>query len=308
MCFGSALSPEVAFATTHPELAKEWHPTKNGDLRPDQMRAGSEYKVWWQCARDPTHEWRAVINNRVRGHACPMCSGRVATPETSLAALHPEIAARWHPTKNGELTPDEVKTHAKKRFWWRCAKDPKHEWQATTAGLGRCPICVGKKVVFSNSLAGAAPAVAREWHPTKNGDRKPRDFYRNSLVRVWWRCSRDPTHEWENTIVARAKSGSGCPYCDGRAAGPNTSLAALHPNIAAEWHPEKNAPLTPDAVVPGAAATVWWRCGLGHEWRARVFERTAKGRGCRQCFLAKHRIWLAEENRARAARRRAEAG
>jgi hypothetical protein len=303
VCFGSALSPEVTLAATHPALAREWHPTRNGDLTPYQMRAGSERRVWWQCARDPTHEWKAIISNRAGGDSCPMCSGRVATPTTSLRALYPEVARRWHPTRNGALTPDQVKLNAKKKFWWRCAKDPTHEWQAQAKSMGKCPICVGKKVIFTSSLAGAAKEIAAEWHPTRNGARKPQDFYRYSLVRVWWRCARDPSHEWENTIAARVKRGVGCPYCAGRAAGPNTSLAARYPDIAAEWHPEKNAPLTPSAVVPGSGAYVWWRCRQGHEWRARVLHRTAHGTGCRECFLVKHRVWLAENNRARARRR-----
>lgn len=300
VCFSSALSPEVAFSATHPEVAREWHPSRNGDLKPDQMRAGSERRVWWRCVRDPTHEWRSIIANRAIGHTCPMCSGRVATPTTSVAALYPEVAARWHPTRNGKLTPDEIKLHGKRKHWWRCLKNPTHEWQAQANGMGRCPICVGKKVVFSSSLAGDSPKIAKEWHPIRNGDKRPKDFYRHSLVRVWWLCGRDPTHEWENTIAARVKKGTGCPYCGGRAAGPNTSMAALHPELAKQWHPTKNGPLTPDAVVPGAAARVWWLCPLGHESQTSVRGRAVEGRGCGQCFLAKHRVWLAENNRARA--------
>lgn len=302
VCFGHSLSPEVAFSVTHPELAREWHPTRNGDLRPDQLRAGSERKVWWQCTRDGTHAWRALISNRLRGTGCPMCSGRIATPTTSLLALHPEVAARWHPTRNGALTPDRVKSNAKKKYWWTCSKDPAHEWQAVPTGRGKCPLCVGKKVDSSNSLAGDSPGIAAEWHPTRNGDRRPESYYRYSLVRVWWRCARDPSHEWQSTIAARVKHGSGCPFCGGRAAGPNTSLYFLHPEIAREWHPYKNAPLTPHEVVPGAAAWVWWRCQCGHEWQTRICQRVVNGTGCRACFLARHRVWLAANNRARAKR------
>ena len=127
-------------------------------------------------------------------------------------------------------------------------------------------------------------------------------------MRVWWQCAVDPLHAWENTIAARVKKGTGCPYCGGRAAGPNTSLRALYPEIAREWQPRKNRPLTPDTVVPGAAARVWWRCHVNpaHRWQARVCERTAKGSGCPVCFLAKHRVWLAENNRARARKPRGE--
>lgn len=45
-----------------PELAKEWHPTKNGDLNPEQVTSGSAKKVWWIC--DKGHEWEAVIGRR----------------------------------------------------------------------------------------------------------------------------------------------------------------------------------------------------------------------------------------------------
>ena len=140
--------------------------------------------------------------------------------------------------------------------------------------------------------------------PTRNGDLDPRRLYQYSLVRAWWRCALDSTHEWESTIAARVKRGTGCPFCAGRAAGPTTSLAALYPDVAVEWHPEKNAPLSPGDVVPGAAANVWWRCRLGHEWQSRICERTRRGRGCRLCFLERHRAWLAENNRLRAKLRR----
>ena len=81
--------------------------------------------------------------------------------------------------------------------------------------MGKCPIYVGKKVIFSSSLAGDAPAIAAEWHPTKNGKLRPARVYRYSTSRVWWRCARDASHAWENTVAARVKGGIGCPYCGG---------------------------------------------------------------------------------------------
>lgn len=38
-------------ATTHPQLTKEWHPTKNIDILPTQISAGSNKKVWWLCEK-----------------------------------------------------------------------------------------------------------------------------------------------------------------------------------------------------------------------------------------------------------------
>ena len=57
-----------------PELAKEWHPTKNGTLKPNMVSCGSGKKVWWICKNG--HEWQAIIKNRSKGNGCPYCSGR----------------------------------------------------------------------------------------------------------------------------------------------------------------------------------------------------------------------------------------
>ena len=34
-----------------PELAQQWHPTKNGDLGPEHVRLGSNKIVWWLCEK-----------------------------------------------------------------------------------------------------------------------------------------------------------------------------------------------------------------------------------------------------------------
>ena len=34
-------------ATVRPDLALEWHPTKNGALRPEDVCARGSYHAWW---------------------------------------------------------------------------------------------------------------------------------------------------------------------------------------------------------------------------------------------------------------------
>lgn len=48
--------------------------------------------------------------------------------ELSLAKTDPEIAAQWHPTKNGTVTPAEVRPNSFKKRWWTCEKG--HEFEA----------------------------------------------------------------------------------------------------------------------------------------------------------------------------------
>jgi len=58
--------------TLNLELAKEWHPTKNEDLLPSGVTAGTHKKVWWRCKKG--HEWHASIAKRNKGNGCPVCS------------------------------------------------------------------------------------------------------------------------------------------------------------------------------------------------------------------------------------------
>src|SRR5688572_22269128 len=44
-----------------PLLRAEFHPTKNGALRPEDVRLfenGKRNLVWWRCQRHPHHEWQ----------------------------------------------------------------------------------------------------------------------------------------------------------------------------------------------------------------------------------------------------------
>ena len=70
-----------------------------------------------------------------------------------------------------------------------------------------------RKPPVGKSLAEVNPALAKEWHPTKNGDLTPMDVFPKSSVIVWWKCSKG--HEWEAIISNRARKskGTGCTSC-----------------------------------------------------------------------------------------------
>jgi hypothetical protein len=55
-----------------PELAAEWHPTKNGDLTPKDVPTGSSKRATWRCVEG--HEWIAIISSRAGGRGCPTCA------------------------------------------------------------------------------------------------------------------------------------------------------------------------------------------------------------------------------------------
>ena len=281
-CSGFRVIPgETDLATTNSDLAAQWHPTRNGDLTPQDVMAGSNKKVWWQCERG--HEWETRISHRSKGIGCPFCSGQRAIPgENDLATIRPDLAAQWHPTRNGRLTPQQVVAGSGKKVWWRCDKG--HEWEATVANRSKghgCLFCSGRKVLPGfNDLATTDPELAAQWHPTRNGDLTPQNVTSGSGKKVWWlgKCG----HEWEAAVYSR-RDGTGCPYCSNKALLPDyNDLATKYPELAAQWHPTRNGRLTPRDVVAGSDKKVWWRCERGHEWEARIYNRS-KGIGCPYC-------------------------
>ncbi len=284
-CAGRQVLPgENDLASRMPRLAAQWHPTKNGRLTPEQVFCGSHEKVWWRCERG--HVWQARIKARVQGDGCPVCAGKVLRPgEHDLATTHPELAAQWHPTRNGTLTPSGIGAGTRRKVWWVCEKG--HEWQAPVMARARgtgCPVCAGRVILPGvNDLASRFPAISAQWHPTKNGRMRPDRISPGSGERVWWRCPLG--HDYQARVSARTAGGSDCPYCAGRKVlkGFN-DLATVSPRLAAQWHPTLNGVLTPEMVTAGSHRKVWWQCAEGHVWKAVIYSRTGgRKSGCPVC-------------------------
>ena len=127
-------------ATTHPQLTKEWHPTKNEKLLPSHVLAGTHKKVWWLCEKG--HEWQAEIKSRSIGIGCPICANKkILQGFNDLTTTHPHLLKEWHPTKNIDILPTQISAGSNKKVWWLCEKG--HEWQTPISYRKdcNCPIC-----------------------------------------------------------------------------------------------------------------------------------------------------------------------
>ncbi|MCA9641591.1 MAG: zinc-ribbon domain-containing protein, partial [Myxococcales bacterium] len=159
------------------------------------------------------HEFRG----EVRG--CPVCTNRIATSSNSLAATHPALSKQWHPSRNAGLTPQDVVRGSRARVWWRCKRG--HEWEASvTARANRntgCQFCSGLRVAPELSVAVRCPALAKQWHPTRNGDLRPVDVGEMSGQRVWWQCPDVQRHVWQAGVGQRRRNKRPleCPFCSG---------------------------------------------------------------------------------------------
>lgn len=210
-CTGVSVCKETSIAFTHPELALEWHPTKNTNITMFEVSKGSDRKVWWLGKCD--HEWESDVSHRVHGRGCPYCAGRMVNQDNCLANSKPEISTQWNYSKNIDIYPHEVTCGSNANVWWICENG--HEWEAVVYSRAinenGCPYCTGRKVNNDNCLAVVNPTLATEWNYPKNGTLTPNEVTKSSNKIVWWTC-KTCSHEWESTISNRS-NGNGCSQC-----------------------------------------------------------------------------------------------
>jgi hypothetical protein len=226
-CANRMVSVTNSLATLAGDIAREWHPTRNGKLTPQTVMAKSHRMVWWRCSKNPRHVWCARLSNRWWGRSgCPFCSGQRVTSANALATQFPNLVREWDSERNESLTPRSVASSSHFRVWWRCARDPAHRWKSRIDDRTRheagCPVCAGKTPVPRgahkgrlNALADRFPELAREWDHTRNGNTTPKDVSFGSHFRAWWKCPRDRAHQWQAAVCDRSR-GTGCPSCAGK--------------------------------------------------------------------------------------------
>ncbi|MBU6187593.1 MAG: hypothetical protein KGQ16_14680, partial [Cyanobacteria bacterium REEB444] len=133
-----------SLAALYPErIAELWDYEKNGDLKPEDVPAGTVLQyVWFKCPMDG-HSWKKKPNDittswtRNGTSGCPMCAGKKKRPEKqpALTEIYPELISQyWNYEKNNELIldPEKLTLASNKEVWFKCPHDG-NEWQASIA-------------------------------------------------------------------------------------------------------------------------------------------------------------------------------
>lgn len=337
---------------THPEIEKEWNYDKNNDLLPEEVTSTSAVRAWWQCSKG--HEWQVSIDSRTRYKTgCPICSGRIAEIGVNdLCTTHPTIAAEWHPTKNGDLIPQQFKVGSNQQIWWKCAKG--HEWKTTIQHRQQtgCPECAKETFtsfpeqtilfyvkntfpdvinryktknnieidIYLPSLSVGIEYDGAAYHNTQTGyareQRKYQILKENNiyLIRIkeilvekfcidtadeYIGYSDNKSNkklelilrdlqasisqiigekiEWDVNIL-RDREHIYKQYLQQER---DNSIGALYPHLLDEWDWNKNTPITPYMVTKGSEKIFWWKCSKGHSFESKVNNRVKTG--CPYC-------------------------
>ena len=129
VCSGKQVAPSTSFGVCFPDMAKEWHTTKNGDLTPfDVTNGSSSHEIWWECENG--HEWSSTVDKRTKEggkkecHACHI-------EKVCIANTAPELVESWDWDEN-DLTPDLVSNASGIEIAWKCP-DCQHKWKCKPA-------------------------------------------------------------------------------------------------------------------------------------------------------------------------------
>ena len=220
---------EKKYVIDNAELMAEWDWEKNTES-PYSITYGSAKMCFWKCSLCG-YRWKTPAYSRgSNGCGCPQCARinrgeskrRSSAKRNSFLSNFPEIAREWHPTKNGKYKIEDVSSFSNIKVWWLCSECG-NEWSTTvnhrTKEGNGCPTCSKNKGAISkskfhakiNNFAKKYPDLAKEWHPTKNGNLIVNDVSASSNKKVWWKCS-FCGNEWQSTVNHRTDE-RGCPKC-----------------------------------------------------------------------------------------------
>ena len=289
-CSGNLVSKDNNLKSMFPNIAEEWHSTKNGKNKPKHFTWGSSKKVWWQCQKG--HEWETTISARThkdKGTNCPLCTHQTSRNEmrilSELIYVFKDLTSRYR------LKGTEVDILINKLnlgiehdgSYWHKDKDK----------LDRKKNIFLKKIKIKLLRVRHAPLdkiskidiVLRE---TQHIQKKDMDKILSNIKKECIKLlSKDELQNIKkyiesesfknNKLYLKYLSYAPSPL-------PQSSAESLATEkIKSEWHLTKNIPLTLRNFYPKSRHKAWWQCQKGHEWQAIIASRVSGNHDCPFC-------------------------
>jgi hypothetical protein len=268
-------------STVNPGLAAQWHPEKNGDLKPEDVTPNSNKGVWWMC--DKGHEWKTSVAHRSRGHRCPDCYGESKTsfPEQAIYFYLQQVTTACNRYKVDPRTeidvflPDlKIGIEYDGAYYHSGEKSANREKRKQEELEKQRILLLRVKEIaenIENDLQAGIIYVKIA----------PSDDELKIAIEQLLLCIDHivPLSGCVDVDIARDRS---LIYEQYIASEKANSLLEQRPEIAMQWHPTKNGNLKPEHVSVSSNKKVWWLCAQGHEWAA-VINSRSKGVGCPYC-------------------------
>lgn len=161
-------------ARCFPEIAGQWHPTKNAKLDPEHIAPFSKKRVWWLCNKG--HEWQTAVQNRtLSGSGCHKCSGYSEQIKCEYSK-----DKQWKRCNNcGKmLSIDDFRTRRKSGYWLNsvCKKcEARHVLQYRTMTVEGIVAEIIRRKKSVCKKEGLSFDLTKEW-------------VLNRLEEICWKC------------------------------------------------------------------------------------------------------------------------
>lgn len=189
-CLGKVISSSNSLEALKPDVASEWHPTKNKKKASEVGLSFKDKEIWWKCSNPECEgEWatRSVHQRTrevkeykrkngktklVKPTGCPYCKNQKVTKTNSVAAKAKHLMLEWDYDNNGSLSPETVIAGSGRLINWICPKCEK-KWPCKANERTRkvnprtCPHCSqtstskAEKRIYSEVLYFFPDAVHR---------------------------------------------------------------------------------------------------------------------------------------------------
>jgi very-short-patch-repair endonuclease len=281
--------------STHFDLTKQWHPTKNESLKPYDFSFGSGKKVWWLC--EYNHEFYAAINKRTEGTNCPACNDGRQTSFAEQASyfyikqLYPDALNRYTADFLGRMELDiyipsiKLAIEYDGEAWHKADKLEREERKYKLCKKHGIKLIRLREQMPSGitNIADQMLSMEKLYQP-KNLEKMLNDLLKRINFSATWMM-----HNPVDIDISRDRS----RILEYKTDLKKRSLQYLYPQIAKEWHPSKNGKQSPEHFKPGADFKAWWNCTrCGNIYQAAIGKRTGglKGlnqTGCPKCGIEK---------------------
>jgi len=228
----------------------------------------------------------------------------------------------WHQEKNDDIKPRDISLATHKKYWFKCADENcGHDFDIVIGDVTRnnswCRFCAGRELCankdcnpcFKKSFAsykGKTPNGVLKvdcWHPTINGNVKPRNVSIANGEKYWFKCADENCgHDFDmgiNSVTCNRPNW--CRFCAGKALCANkdcihclkksfASFGGKTPNGVLKvdcWHQENNDDVKPRNVSLASNKKYWFKCAdenCGHDFDMTISNVTCiNPRWCRFC-------------------------
>ena len=273
----------------YPNLVKFWDFDKNGFIKPNMIRAGSNTKVWWvcqDCGKSYLRSPNTMSNTSQSGYCSDCYKKHRKFKYGSLADIFPDKAIYW--SSKNILKPEDVPaTQSKKKYFWECIHCG-YEWSSSVFdvvnNLSKCPVCEGSRFKSGyTDLATMYPNVAKDWDYSRNNEKPCNVFYKDKGS-YWFICPKCGKSYIQSlhSVIERGTKCFSCTRYGNMLKGGENSLYTVRPDLAKQFDENRNGISSKD-ILPNDTRQMWWKCDKGHSFKRSCHQRSKSQGVCPVC-------------------------